>query len=220
MATETKTIATPYADTQCASIIFDIDNNAKLGASLKVKLAQAAIAIQKREGWTREDVRTMLVLSWRDGLKFKPSKEENREKEERDFDNTYRFDVSKIMSLAFPADDKAQGNLDAAIKHNEKLGKLRGRIGENRLLDISRGKLTFEDARRGLSVKKIRTAAKAKQDESFTAAAEDTKVPVPQRFANAVKAIAVMFKLELDQKSQTSIAAKAIAGVFAPAKVS
>jgi len=53
-------------------------------------------------------------------------------------------DTAKVMRLAYPVNDDAAKQLEAAIEHNRPLTDYRKRIGVNVLLEIARGKTTLE----------------------------------------------------------------------------
>ena len=162
MATETKekTESTVEASAKCVALIQRIDKNSAEGASLKIQLSQVAIAEASRCGYDENETRKMLALSWREARGFKSSDETLQ----ASFDQMSRPDVSKIMRLAYPVEEatidgkavKPASELKQAISHNEKAGASRSRIGENKLLEIARGNLSFADAKAGKA--KIRAA--------------------------------------------------------------
>lgn len=55
-----------------------------------------------------------------------------------------KFDVSKVMKLAFPKDEDASKQLDLAYEHNKGIADYRKRVGVNDLLEIARGNVTLE----------------------------------------------------------------------------
>jgi hypothetical protein len=133
-------------------------------------------------GLDQKGVQQMLFLSWRVARGFKSTDES----EIQDFDSENRFDVSKIMALAFP---KAEAELNLAIAHNSKLGMKKGRIGENRLLEVARGSITAQQAIKGDSVKKIRARKAAKNAGKVSEAMSESGVSSEKKFENSLKAI-------------------------------
>jgi hypothetical protein len=186
MATETKTETEVKveANAKCVALIRKIQENAAQGASLKVQLADVARSEGARLGLDEIGIRRMLALSWREAQGFKSSDE----KLQAAFDQGSRPDISKIMRLAYPVDKKAESNLVEAIKHNSLVGATRDRIGENKLLDISRGNLTFLQAK----------ANKAKPRR--TGAVDKNVPPAEQLYNRVVEIIGDMgAKLSLDE---------------------
>lgn len=100
----------------------------------------------KRMGYDKDQAREMATLCWREAKAFK-SKDEQQIK---DFDLRARPDVSKAMAIAFPVDTH-KADTDRALAHNEKIGTKHGRISSSKVLDIARGKLTFDEALAGKS---------------------------------------------------------------------
>jgi hypothetical protein len=204
--TQVKTEVNVESNAKCVALIARILKHEVEGESLKLQLAKLALDEGKRQGFDKEQIKTMIVLSWREARGFK-SKAEN---EIRAFDFEQRSSVSKIMALAYPANTSAASDLEKAIAHNSKVGVKRDRIGENRLLDITRGKLTFDDAIAGKSIERAK-AAKKEQKASFTAEAENVKVSPSVRFTNALNAVCDMLKDELTLDAMQDLASKVFA---------
>lgn len=190
--TQVKPEVSVESNTKCVALIQRILRHEAEGESLKLQLAKLALAEGARLGYTKDQIRQMVVLSWREARGFK-SKAEN---EIRAFDFEQRSHVSKIMALAYPVSDTAASELEKAIEHNKKVQISRNRIGENRLLDITRGKLTAQDVIDGKTVERAKAAKKAEKP-SFTAEVENTKVPPQARFCNALAAICEQLKGDL-----------------------
>jgi len=184
MATETKekTETNVESSAKCVAMIQRIDKGTAEVASFKIQLAKLALDEAARCGYTTEnEVRKMLALSWRDARGFKSSDETLQAA----FDQSARPDVSKIMRLAYPVEG-AEKELEKAIAHNEKVGASRGRIGENRLLEVARGNLSYADAKAG----------KAKERKPRESALDST-VPPAERFHNAVAGLIAQYKGKL-----------------------
>jgi len=142
-----------------------VKTSPKLVAAVKAQLDAEAKAIGKqtytarmirteaeRMSYDEKQARQMTFLAWREAKGFNAAKE--GEESTKQFDNDNRFAISKIMTIAFPVETH-KADLEKAIAFNEKLGDAKhGRISVSKLESISRGKLTFADAKEGKSAAK------------------------------------------------------------------
>jgi len=216
MATETKekTETNVEASAKCVSMIQRIDKNSAEGASLKIQLANLALSEASRCGYTEEsEVRKMLALSWREARGFKSSDETLQNL----FDQQSRPDVSKIMRLAYPVKTaviegktvEPAKELEKAVSHNEKVGARRDRIGENSLLNIARGNISFQDAKTGKAKQRA-----ARSSGPVTGAGAP---PIADQFHNEVAGLIGKYKaLSIDEIEK--IFAKIVAERQAPAE--
>jgi hypothetical protein len=147
MATETKTAEKTQVKTSAKVVgaIVALITAIATYVSKKRLVAEAIVTEAKRMGLDEDGARAMVTASWLEAQGLKPSE---ATKEQKD---AVRFDVSKVMALAYPANDKAAADLAKAYTFNDSnaKGKKQSRIGEEKLLQIARGKLTFADAQAG-----------------------------------------------------------------------
>jgi hypothetical protein len=115
--------------------------------SRKRQVAEAIASEAKREGLDENGARKMATASW---LEAKGIAADKATKAERD---SVKFDVSKVMTLAYP--DKPD-QLKAAYAFNDANADKpkQARIGENDLLEIARGNLTAKQAIAGKAPKR------------------------------------------------------------------
>jgi hypothetical protein len=147
MATETKTAEKTEVKTSAKVVgaIVALITAIATYVSKKRLVSEAIQSEAKRMALDEDGARAMVTASWLEAQGIKPSA---ATKEQKD---AVRFDVSKVMALAYPADEKAAENLSKAYAFNDSnaKGKKQSRIGEEKLLQIARGKLTFADAQAG-----------------------------------------------------------------------
>lgn len=150
MSTETKTEEkTAVIVKTSAKVIAAITAQISAEVTALGKQAQTGQTIRleaKRMNYDEKQARQMATLCWREAKGFK-SKDEQ---EIKDFDLRNRPDVSKAIAIAFPVATH-RADTDKALAHNEKVGGKHGRISSSKVLDIARGKLTYEDALAGKS---------------------------------------------------------------------
>ena len=144
MATEAKTatIIVVEASTKVAAAITELVKATVNVISKKRALAEIGRSEANRLGYDRKQASQMFALSWSMAYGYDRAPEAERNA----FLLKSRPDISKVVSLAYPENP---AELAAAYAHNDKLGNkvCRGeRLGENMLLEISRGNLTFKQA--------------------------------------------------------------------------
>lgn len=115
--------------------------------SRKRQVAEAITSEAKREGLDESGARKMATASW---LEAKGIKADAATKEQKD---QVKFDVSKVMALAYPT---KPAELKAAYAYNDANANSpkQQRIGENTLLEIARGNLTTKQAIAGKAPKR------------------------------------------------------------------
>jgi hypothetical protein len=146
MATETKTAEKTEVKTSAKVVgaIVALITAIATYISKKRLVAEAIVPEAKRMGLDEDGARAMVTASWLEAQGIKPSA---ATKEQKD---AVRFDVSKVMALAYPVNEKAAADLAKAYTFNDNSkGKKQSRIGEEKLLQIARGKLTFAEAQAG-----------------------------------------------------------------------
>jgi hypothetical protein len=147
MATETKTAAKTDVKTSAKVVgaIVALITAIATYVSKKRIVAEAIVSESKRMGLDEDQSRAMVTASWLEAQGIKPSE---ATKEQKD---SVRFDVSKVMALAYPANDQAAADLAKAYAFNDSnaKGKKQSRIGEEKLLQIARAKITFAEAQAG-----------------------------------------------------------------------
>lgn len=167
MATETKTTEKTQVKTSAKVVgaIVALITAIATYVSKKRLVAEAIVSEAKRMGLDEDQSRAMVTASWLEALGIKPSE---ATKEQKD---SVRFDVSKVMALAYPADDKASADLAKAYAFNDTnaKGKKQSRIGEEKLLQIARGKLTFADVQAGKQQKQNLDKAQTPSEKMLAA---------------------------------------------------
>ena len=145
--TDEKTETTVKASAKVVAAIAALIMAASTVLSRKRQVAEAIVSEAKREGLDESGARKMATASW---LEAKGIKAESATKEQRD---AVKFDVSKVMALAYPA---KPDQLRAAYEFNDKNANnpKQSRIGENTLLEIARGSLTAKQAIAGKAPKR------------------------------------------------------------------
>ena len=131
MATETKTTEKTEVKTSAKVVgaIVALLAIASTYLSKKRLVAEAIISEAKRMALGEDEARAMVTASWLEAQGIKPSE---ATKEQKD---AVRFHVSKVMALAYPADDTAKANLAkvSAIGFTDRyelfIEELRGRFG-------------------------------------------------------------------------------------------
>lgn len=181
MATETKTAEQT-----------EVKASAKVVASIVALLTAAATVISRkravadtlrteaaREGLDESGARKMATASW---LEAKGINADKATKEQRD---AVKFDVSKVMALAYPA---KPAELKAAYAHNDANADKakQTRIGENTLLEIARGNLTAKQAIAGKQPKRGAGKNGSKLDKIMS---------VEERMRNSFAAVFANFKV-------------------------
>jgi hypothetical protein len=171
---------------------------ANLNAETTLQSARVALALgirdeANRNGYDRDQAQTMVKLSFRAAKSFKS----NDKDEIRKFDEFYKSRVSTVMALAYPATDAANAELTKAINLNEKAAKKGDRIGENKLIEIARGKLTVADVQAG------KTAPRTPSTTS--------KLPIADQIGNAIAGLFAKF----DVKDEATLATFEAAAVKA-----
>jgi hypothetical protein len=192
--TETKTVVIASAKvTQC------IIEQVKAGITLiskKRATAEAIISESNRMGLKeRSEITSMVRQSWLNAHGMEKSSDADK----RAFELRAAPDIAKVIALAYPKDAKASKELTAAYQHNDALkdAPKQQRIGENKLLEIARGNLTFKQA---IATKK---AAKRNTDEL------DSVVAPYDRFRNSVTQLLFNFKVGSKDKLTEADARKA-----------
>lgn len=180
MATETKTETKPIVTTSAKVVgaIVALLTAAQTVISRKRAVAETVTSEAKRMGLDESQARAMVTASWLEAQGIKPDAATQDQK------NAVKFDVSKVMALAYPA--KA-AELKAAYAHNDahKDSAKQARIGENTLLEIARGNLTAKQAIAGKAPK--RNASKTgKLDKVLT---------VGERMQNSFAGVFASFKV-------------------------
>jgi hypothetical protein len=145
--TDEKTETTVKASAKVVAAIAALIMAASTVLSRKRQVAEAIVSEAKREGLDESGARKMATASW---LEAKGIKAESATKEQRD---AVKFDVSKVMALAYPA---KPDQLKQAYEHNDKNANnpKQSRIGDNTLLEIARGNLTAKQAIAGKAPKR------------------------------------------------------------------
>jgi len=183
MSTKTAVNADEKAETIVASnakvvtLIVAMVQGVISAVSRKVLLAEGIKAEADREGYDKKTASQMVAASWLTAFKMN----EKPEAEQKAFALKSRPDVSKVMALAFP--DKPK-ELQKALAHNKALkdAPKQDRIGENNLLRIARGELTFNDA----------VNAKADKKKEKNAGGLDAVTTPMERWTNSVIGIIKM----------------------------
>jgi hypothetical protein len=184
MATATKTTETTETQVKAsakvvAAIVALIQASATV-ISRKRQVAEAITSEAKREGLDESGARKMATASW---LEAKGIKSDAATKEQKD---AVKFDVSKVMALAYPT---KPAELKAAYAHNDAnaSGTKQSRIGENTLLEIARGNLTAKQAIAGKAPKRA-----AGRNGSGNL---DKVLTVGERMQNAIAGFLANFKV-------------------------
>lgn len=176
--TETKSEVEVKASAKVAALIVAVVSATVETVSRKRQLAEGIVAEASRAGYDKKQASQMVALSYVDAYKMDKATESDRAK----FMLKIRPDVSKVITLAYPA---KPAELASAYAHNDKLpanSPKANRIGENTLLEIARGNLTFKQA----------LANKAAKRQASRLDAVLTPV---QRFENSVAGILAMHKV-------------------------
>jgi hypothetical protein len=180
MATETKTETKPVVSTSAKVVgaIVALLTAAQTVISRKRAVAETVQSEAKRMGLDESQARAMVTASWLEAQGIKPDAATQDQK------NAVKFDVSKVMALAYPA--KA-AELKAAYAHNDahKDSAKQVRIGENTLLEIARGNLTAKQAISGKAPK--RNASKTGK--------LDKVLSVGERMQNSFAGVFASFKV-------------------------
>lgn len=180
MATETKTETKTVVSTSAKVVgaIVALLTAAQTVISRKRAVAETAQSEAKRMGLDENQTRAMVTASWLEAQGIKPDAATQEQK------NAIKFDVAKVMALAYPA--KA-AELKAAYAHNDanKDSAKQARIGENTLLEIARGNLTAKQA----------IAGKAPKRNAKTGGKLDKVLTVDERMQNAFAGILASFKV-------------------------
>lgn len=178
--TETKPAAEVVvaANAKVTACVITVATAAAGTLSKKRILSDTVRAEADREGYDKSQAAKMVAASWLAAFKMDTATEAERAA----FSLKSRPDVSKVVTLAYPA---KPAELEKAYAHNDKLGVTapkHNRIGENTLLEIARGNVTFNQA--------INAKAASKAKSGLDA------VSTPQeRFANSIKGILSMHKV-------------------------
>lgn len=145
--TEEKTETIVKASAKVVAAIVALIQASATVISRKRQVAEAIVSEAKREGFDESGARKMATASW---LEAKGIKAESASKEQKD---TVKFDVAKVMALAYPSKPV---ELAAAYKYNDANANSpkQQRIGENTLLEIARGNLTAKQAIAGKAPKR------------------------------------------------------------------
>lgn len=177
--TEEKTETQVKASAKVVAAILALMQASATVISRKRAVAESIVSEAKREGFDKSDAQKMATASW---LEAKGIKTESATKEQKD---AVKFDVSKVMALAYP---NKPAELKAAYAHNDANADKpkQVRIGENTLLEIARGNLTAKQAIAGKT---------PKRPAGRNGGALDTVVPVSKRMQNALAAFLANFKV-------------------------
>lgn len=134
-----------------------------------------------RMNYDAKQARLMVTLSYRLAQGF-TSKDET---EISTFDAKYRPNVSRLMGIAFPEKER-ESAVNAALAHDEKLGNQKhGRIGTNKLLEISRGNLSFADAKAGKAPTRTPSGNGPKVQDLSATALENALAGIRSTFGTA-----------------------------------
>lgn len=129
----------------------------------------------KRMGLDRKGASTLVYLSYREAKRGTPgglpSDKSETEEQTKAFDTLQRFNVSKLLGLAFPDADRA-ADVEKGLKHDEaKSGQKHGRIGTNRLLKVASGAMSIGDALAGKPVTRLNGTTNTPKVEDLSATA-------------------------------------------------
>jgi hypothetical protein len=180
MATETKTETKPVVSTSAKVVgaIVALLTAAQTVISRKRAVAETVQSEAKRMGLDESQTRAMVTASW---LEAQGIKLDAATKEQKD---AVKFDVSKVMALAYP---NKPAELKAAFAHNDAnaTSAKQARIGENTLLEIARGNLTAKQA----------IAGKAPKRNAGKTGKLDKVLSVGERMQNSFAGVFASFKV-------------------------
>jgi hypothetical protein len=198
MATQTNTEAkASVAVTVTPKLLTALSEYVSAQTSLTGKfnaLAETLRAEANRQGLDRDGANKLAQAAWIEFHKL-PSTEPLPMK--------YRPDVSKVLTLAYPAKPAAEKELRAAQDHNKKAGATAARIGVNTLLEIARGNITVKQALNG--------KAASKRSKSGL----DTVSTPQERFAASVKGMLETHRVGTKNRVSADEAAKIFADTLA-----
>jgi hypothetical protein len=166
-----------------------------------------------RLGLDKDGSRQLLVLSIRAAKLGKPGGLAKGADDEavKAFDFAQKFQVSRLLALAFPKAEVA-AEVEKALSHDEgKNGSKHGRIGVNKAIEIARGNLTCADAKAG-------KAPARRNPTPPTPAAADVS---PEAFENALAGLRSRFIKPgaFNPERARELAAKVFCdGTYSPAK--
>lgn len=182
MATETKTETKAIVSTSAKVVgaIVALLTAAQTVISRKRAVAETVTSEAKRMGLDESQARAMVTASWLEAQGIKPDAATQDQK------NAVKFDVSKVMALAYPA---KPAELKAAYAFNDANAdnKIKqSRIGENTLLEIARGNLTAKQAIAGKGPKRGAGKTGGKLDKVLSAS---------ERMQNSFAGVFASFKV-------------------------
>jgi hypothetical protein len=184
MSTETKAKSEVIVQPS-TKLVKLIETNLKAETALQSARVALALGVRdeaNRNGYDRDQANQMVKLSYRAAKGFKS----NDKAEIKKFDDFYKSRVSTVMALAYPATDAAASDLTKAISFNEKATAKADRIGENKLIDIARGRLTLADVQAG------KVAPRQ--------AATTSSLPMPEQIGNAIAGLFAKFNVTDEAK--------------------
>lgn len=126
------------------------------GDAIQLKIADTIADFADKQGLDKSEVRPYVVLTYR--AAFGMDKETDKAKL-LDFDRVKMGDVSRVMTLAFPASPQAARDLEKAREHNKTANG--DRIGIHKLISVAGGRATTSD------ILKKKTASKEKGKASY-----------------------------------------------------
>lgn len=177
-----------------AAIIAQVQATANV-VSMKRNTAATIVSEAKRLNLTEKKAILAMVMScWLAAYGMDKAPDAQK----KAFEIRSRPDMSKIMTLAYP-EAKAKKELEQAFAHNDKLptsSPKQERIGENKLLEIARGNMTFKQA---ISLKAPKTG-----DSNL-----DKAIPKYDRFRNGVTGLLNTFKVGAKDRLSSDEAYKA-----------
>jgi hypothetical protein len=110
------------------------------GDAIQLKIADTIRAYADKQGLDKSEVRPYVVLTYRAAYGMQDEKDE---KVLLAFDRKQMGNVSRVMTLAFPASPQADKQLEIARDHNKTANG--DRIGIHKLISIAGGRSTTEE---------------------------------------------------------------------------
>lgn len=190
MATKTQT----HTTTAPAAVVETVvETSTKVIALIKEQISASVTLISKKrataegvraeadaKGYDKKQASQMVALCWIAAFGMQQAPEDKRQA----FLLKSRPDISKVISLAYPAKET---ELKKAYAHNDKLpaaAPKQERIGENALLEIARGNATFSQ-----------TIAVKSHARKPAASGIDSVISPEERLTNAFNALFAQFKI-------------------------
>ena len=146
------------------------------GDAIQLKIADTIRAYADKNNLDKSEVRPYVVLTYR--AAYGMDKEAD-EKEILAFDRKQMGNVSRVMTLAFPASPQANKELEAARDHNKTANG--DRIGIHKLISIAGGRATTDD----ILEKKASKKAAGKASYPLSSLKDDVSGSVSRYMRNA-----------------------------------